>query len=112
MYTHSHLRYGEAISDVGEFEALWEALLVANPITVTDELPHASLRQRNAYYSCARDAAFQDRYQASNEWARVGANSIAVDGGWRVYSSGPGGSTPTCSFATPLDLDANSGSES
>ena len=89
MYTHSHLRYGEAMSDIGEFEALWEALLVANPIAVTDELPHASLRQRNAYFSSS-DAAFQDRYQASNEWARVGANSIAVDGGWRIYSSGPG----------------------
>jgi cellobiose phosphorylase len=89
MYTHSHLRYGEAMSDIGEFAALWEALLVANPIAVTDELSHASLRQRNAYFSSS-DAAFQDRYQASNEWARVKADSIAVDGGWRIYSSGPG----------------------
>jgi 1,2-beta-oligoglucan phosphorylase len=89
MYTHSHLRYGEAMSDIGEFDALWEALLVANPIAVTDELPNASLRQRNAYFSSS-DAAFQDRYQASDEWARVKADSIAVDGGWRIYSSGPG----------------------
>ncbi len=89
MYTHSHLRYGEAMSDIGEFGALWQALLVANPIAVTDELPNASLRQRNAYFSSS-DAAFKDRYQASDEWARVRANSIAIDGGWRVYSSGPG----------------------
>jgi len=89
MYTHSHLRYGEAMSGIGEFAALWEALLVANPIAVTDELPHASLRQRNAYFSSS-DAAFFDRYQASDEWARVKANAIAVDGGWRIYSSGPG----------------------
>jgi 1,2-beta-oligoglucan phosphorylase len=89
MYTHSHLRYGEAMSDIGEFAALWEALLVANPIAVTDELAHASLRQRNTYFSSS-DAAFQDRYQASAEWARVKANAIAVDGGWRIYSSGPG----------------------
>jgi cellobiose phosphorylase len=89
MYTHSHLRYGEAMSDIGEFGALWEALLVANPLAVTDALPHASLRQRNAYFSSS-DAAFQDRYQASDEWARVGADTIAVEGGWRVYSSGPG----------------------
>jgi cellobiose phosphorylase len=89
MYTHSHLRYGEAMSDIGEFAALWEALLVANPIAVTDELPHASLRQRNAYFSSS-DAAFEDRYRASREWARVKANAIPVDGGWRVYSSGPG----------------------
>ena len=72
MYTHSHLRYGEAMSDIGEFAALWEALLVANPIAVTDQLAHASLRQRNAYFSSS-DAAFQDRYQASAEWARVKA---------------------------------------
>ncbi len=89
MYTHSHLRYGEAMSDIGEFAALWEALLVANPIAVTDRLAHASLRQRNAYFSSS-DAAFLDRYQASAEWARVNANSISVDGGWRIYSSGPG----------------------
>jgi 1,2-beta-oligoglucan phosphorylase len=89
MYTHSHLRYGEAMSDIGEFAALWEALLVSNPIAVTDNLPNASLRQRNAYFSSS-DAAFLDRYQASEEWARVKSDSIAVDGGWRVYSSGPG----------------------
>ena len=89
MYTHSHLRYGEAMSDIGEFAALWQALLIANPIAVTDELPNASLRQRNAYFSSS-DAAFSDRYQASDEWARVKASAIAVDGGWRVYSSGPG----------------------
>jgi len=89
MYTHSHLRYGEAMSDIGEFAALWEALMVANPISVTDMLPNASLRQRNAYFSSS-DAAFKDRYQASDEWACVKADSIAVDGGWRIYSSGPG----------------------
>ena len=79
----------EAMSVLGEFEALWDALMVANPIAVTDRLAHASLRQRNAYFSSS-DAAFQDRYQASAEWARVKADKIAVDGGWRIYSSGPG----------------------
>ena len=63
--------------------------MVANPIAVTDRLAHASLRQRNAYFSSS-DAAFQDRYQASAEWARVKADKIAVDGGWRIYSSGSG----------------------
>ena len=48
-----------------------------------------SLRQRNAYFSSS-DAAFRDRYQASEEWARVRAGELAVDGGWRIYSSGPG----------------------
>jgi 1,2-beta-oligoglucan phosphorylase len=89
MYVHSHLRYAEAMSALGESEALWDALLVANPIAVTDRLPRATLRQRNAYFSSS-DAAFRDRYQASDEWARVKADTISVDGGWRIYSSGPG----------------------
>ena len=64
-------------------------MLVVNPIAVTDRLAHASLRQRNAYFSSS-DAAFRDRYQASAEWERVKAKTIAVDGGWRIYSSGSG----------------------
>ncbi len=89
MYVHSHLRYAEAMAILGEAEALWDALIVANPIAVTDRLARASLRQRNAYFSSS-DAAFQDRYQASAEWERVKANTIAADGGWRIYSSGSG----------------------
>jgi cellobiose phosphorylase len=89
MYVHSHLRYAEAMSVLGESQALWDALLAVNPIAVTDRLRHASLRQRNAYFSSS-DAAFRDRYQASAEWTRVEAETIAVDGGWRIYSSGPG----------------------
>jgi cellobiose phosphorylase len=89
MYVHSHLRYAEAMSVLGEAQALWDALLIVNPIGVTDRLTHASLRQRNSYFSSS-DAAFEDRYQASAEWTRVKDETIAVDGGWRIYSSGPG----------------------
>ncbi|MBV9289857.1 MAG: cellobiose phosphorylase, partial [Hyphomicrobiales bacterium] len=89
MYVHSHLRYGEAMHVAGEAEALWDALLVVNPIAVTDRIENASLRQRNAYFSSS-DAAFADRYDASAEWDLVKPGKIAVDGGWRIYSSGPG----------------------
>jgi cellobiose phosphorylase len=89
MYTHSHLRYAQALALVQEAQAMWNCLLLVNPIAVTDRLPQASLRQRNAYFSSS-DAAFRDRYQASAEWARVREGTIAVDGGWRIYSSGPG----------------------
>jgi cellobiose phosphorylase len=89
MYVHAHLRYGEAMAALGEADALWEALQVANPIGVTDRLAHASPRQRNAYFSSSH-AAFPDRYRASAEWQRVKAAEVAVDGGWRIYSSGPG----------------------
>ena len=89
MYVHAHLRYAEGMALLGEAEAAWQALLLANPITVTDRLPQATLRQRNAYFSSS-DAAFPDRYAACAEWSRVKEGAIAVDGGWRVYSSGPG----------------------
>jgi cellobiose phosphorylase len=89
MYVHAHLRYAEAMAVLGEADALWQALQVASPIAVTDHLAHASLRQRNAYFSSS-DAAFPDRYQASAEWQRVREGAVAVDGGWRIYSSGPG----------------------
>ena len=89
MYVHAHLRFAEAMAVLGKRRAAWEALLVANPIAVTDRLPNAALRQRNAYFSSS-DAAFRDRYRASADWDRVRAGRIAVDGGWRIYSSGPG----------------------
>ena len=89
MYTHAHLRYAQAMAVVGEAQATWDALQLANPIAVTERLSHASLRQRNTYFSSS-DAAFRDRYQASAEWRRVAEATIAVDGGWRIYSSGPG----------------------
>ena len=89
MYVHAHLRYGEAMALLGEADALWDALLVANPIGVTGRVANAAPRQRNAYFSSS-DAAFADRYEASSEWSRVGAGTITAEGGWRIYSSGPG----------------------
>lgn len=89
MYVHAHLRYCEAVGGLGDAEALWRGLAVANPISVTSRLGHASARQSNAYFTSS-DAAFRDRYEASAQWERVAAGSVAVDGGWRIYSSGPG----------------------
>jgi len=89
MYVHAHLRYGEAMAVLGEADALWEALRVANPVDVAGHVANASPRQRNAYFSSS-DAAFPDRYRASAEWERVRDGSVAADGGWRIYSSGPG----------------------
>jgi 1,2-beta-oligoglucan phosphorylase len=89
MYTHSHLRDAQAMAVLGEASDMWDALLQVNPVALTSRLPEATLRQCNAYFSSS-DAAFGDRYQASAEWARLSERTIAVDGGWRVYSSGPG----------------------
>ncbi|MBB3610037.1 cellobiose phosphorylase [Rhizobium sp. BK602] len=89
MYVHAHLRYCEALALEDDAEGVWAALALANPIAVSDRLDHASPRQRNTYFSSS-DAAFDDRYHASSDWDRVKAGDIAVDGGWRIYSSGPG----------------------
>jgi cellobiose phosphorylase len=89
MYVHAHLRYAEAMAILGEAEELWNALQLASPIAVTERLAHALPRQRNAYFSSS-DAVFADRYAANKDWRQVKAGQIGVEGGWRVYSSGPG----------------------
>jgi cellobiose phosphorylase len=89
MYTHAHLRYAQALAHLGESERFFEALCRANPIGIRSVVPTATLRQANCYYSSS-DAAFCDRYQASSEYERVARGAIALDGGWRVYSSGAG----------------------
>ena len=87
MYTHAHLRYAQALAHVGEADAFFHALCQANPIAIATIVPRAIVRQANCYYSSS-DAAFVDRYQASEEYGRVGAGTIDLEGGWRVYSSG------------------------
>jgi cellobiose phosphorylase len=89
MYMHAHLRYAQALAHVGEAERFFHALCQANPIGIRSIVPTATLRQSNCYYSSS-DAAFEDRYQASEEYQRIARGSIALDGGWRVYSSGAG----------------------
>ena len=89
MYTHAHLRYAQALAHVGNAEGFFEALSQANPIAIGSIVPTATLRQSNCYYSSS-DAAFEDRYQASDGYQRIVEGTIALDGGWRVYSSGAG----------------------
>jgi cellobiose phosphorylase len=89
MYTHAHLRYAEAMAVLEDADAVLEALLRVNPVTIADRLAQARPRQRNAFFTSS-DAAFPDRAAASAEWSRVRDGSVAVEGGWRVYSSGPG----------------------
>jgi 1,2-beta-oligoglucan phosphorylase len=89
MYTHAHLRFAQALAHVGDADGFFHALCQANPIAVASVVPRATLRQANCYYSSS-DAAFVDRYQASEEYERVAQGTIDLDGGWRVYSSGAG----------------------
>jgi cellobiose phosphorylase len=89
QYVHAHLRYAEALAVMGRADELWRALLVASPIAVTDVVTNARTRQRNCYFSSS-DAAFLDRYEASRDYEKLRRGEVPVDGGWRIYSSGPG----------------------
>ncbi|GAB6066760.1 hypothetical protein JCM13664_00780 [Methylothermus subterraneus] len=89
MYTHAHLRYAEALALLGEAEEFWQALAQANPIGLRARVPQAAPRQANCYFTSS-DAAFADRYQAEAEYACLKAGKVPLEGGWRVYSSGPG----------------------
>lgn len=89
MYMHAHLRYAEALHRLGRAEDLLAAFDQANAVGLPDRMPMARRRQANCYYSSS-DAAFADRYEAGAQYQRVLDGSIAVEGGWRVYSSGAG----------------------
>jgi cellobiose phosphorylase len=89
MYTHAHLRYCEALARFGDADGFFDALSRLNPIGIRELVPSASLRQANCYYSSS-DAAFADRYEAFHDYDKVKRGEIALEGGWRVYSSGAG----------------------
>ena len=89
MYTHAHLRYAEALARVGDAPGLLAALARANPIGMLDRVAPARRRQATTYFSSS-DAAFPDRAAADRDYELVRTADVALEGGWRVYSSGPG----------------------
>ncbi|MBT7303257.1 MAG: cellobiose phosphorylase, partial [Victivallales bacterium] len=89
MYVHAHLRYLGAMARLGRPAAVLDGLMKIVPVDLQERLPQAVMRQSNAYFSSS-DAAFADREQADREYDRVKDGSVAVKGGWRIYSSGPG----------------------
>jgi cellobiose phosphorylase len=89
MYTHAHIRYAEALARHGDPAAFYHALCLINPIAMRELVPSAAPRQANCYYSSS-DPAFADRYQAFSEYDKVKRGEVPLEGGWRVYSSGPG----------------------
>ncbi|GIH20460.1 GH36-type glycosyl hydrolase domain-containing protein [Rugosimonospora africana] len=89
MYTHAHLRYAEALARVGDGPGLLTALSLAHPVGITDRVPLARRRQSTCYFSSS-DGAFPDRYQAAARYHELMAGQVGFEGGWRVYSSGPG----------------------
>ena len=89
MYMHAHLRWAQMLAHLGRAEAFFGALSQANPILINERVESSTPRQANCYYSSS-DAAYSDRYEAHADYARVAAGTVRLDGGWRIYSSGPG----------------------
>jgi len=89
MYIHEHIRYAESQAVLGKAEEFVKALRQAIPVNYKDIVPNSNLRQANCYYSSS-DVTFKTRYEADEKYADVLSGKMRVDGGWRVYSSGPG----------------------
>ncbi len=89
MYTHAHLRYVEALARMGRADELWEMLGRVTPVQLRGRVHNAEIRQANAYFSSS-DGAFADRYEAAARFDDLRRGTVAVKGGWRIYSSGPG----------------------
>ena len=89
MYMHAHLRWAEALAHLGLADAFFDALQRAHPIGLQALLPQAALRQANCYFSSS-DAAFADRAEAQDHYGRIQRGEVALEGGWRIYSSGAG----------------------
>jgi len=89
QYVHAHIRYAEAMAKIGDADRLWTALQVVNPVGLAEVVSTAAPRQSNVYFSSS-DADFADRVEAAARWPELRAGRVAVRGGWRLYSSGPG----------------------
>jgi cellobiose phosphorylase len=89
MYMHAHLRWAEMLAHLGQADRFWQALALAHPVGLSERLPQATRRQANCYFSSS-DAAFVDRWQARSGYRGIFDGRVALDGGWRLYSSGPG----------------------
>ena len=89
MYTHAHLRWVEALLRLGDPERAWAMLQLVVPTALGDDVPGVAPRQSSCYYSSI-DADFRDREDAQNRAERLFDPTFGFEGGWRVYSSGPG----------------------
>ncbi len=88
MYVHAHLRWCEALAHRGEAGALWQALHQVLP-AAHDAVPGMRPRQANTYASSS-DAVVADRAEFLARYDDVLTGAAGFEGGWRVYSSGPG----------------------
>lgn len=89
QYVHAHIRFVEAMAKLGKSDEAWKGLQMINPIGIREVVPNAELRQSNSYFSSS-DGKFNTRYEAQERFHELRNGEVAVKGGWRIYSSGPG----------------------
>jgi cellobiose phosphorylase len=89
LYVHAQIRYVEALTKVGKAVEAWRALEQVIPVGIVDTVSNAAARQVNVYFSSS-DGDFASRYEANVNFDKLREGSVAVKGGWRLYSSGPG----------------------
>ena len=89
QYVHAHIRYVEAMAKLGKVDQVWNGLAQINPVGIQDVVPNAELRQSNAYFSSS-DGKYNTRYEAQERFSELRSGTVAVKGGWKIYSSGPG----------------------
>ena len=89
MYVHAHLRWCEAMAYWGDADALWHGLQQALAPAVPHVVPGARPRQANTYASSS-DADVLDREDFAQRYQQVLSGATGLEGGWRIYSSGPG----------------------
>ena len=88
-YVHANIRYIQALCKAGYAEKAARELLLINPILICDRVSNALPRQSNVYFSSS-DGQFADRYEYQEHFNMLKEGNVDVDGGWRLYSSGPG----------------------
>ncbi|WP_205092507.1 GH36-type glycosyl hydrolase domain-containing protein [Thalassobacillus pellis] len=89
QYVHAHIRFVEAMAKLGKDKEVWQGLQMINPIGIQNVVPNTEIRQSNAYFSSS-DGKFNTRYEAEEHFDKLREGTVAVKGGWRIYSSGPG----------------------
>lgn len=89
QYVHAHIRYIEAMAKMGKADSAWLALFQINPINIRESVANAATRQSNVYFSSS-EGNFYDRYEYQEHFDLLRTGEIKVNGGWRLYSSGPG----------------------
>lgn len=89
QYVHAHIRYIESMTTIKKGSRAYEGLNVVNPFIIRDQVKNAAYRQSNSYFSSS-EGDFDNRYVYEEGFKKLFTGDVAVRGGWRIYSSGPG----------------------